>query len=105
MNSINQFFSEVQSNTLAMISLSILAKSSLLLLCAWAVVALQRRRSAAVRHMMWSIALSCSLALLALQVTMPAWKVMPRIDHAKPQTTLASAQAQPANENIFAMMA
>src|SRR3954471_6671614 len=103
MNSINQFFSEIPANTLAIASLGILAKSSLLLLCAWAVVALQRRRSAAVRHMMWTLAISCSLALLALQVALPAWKVLPRID--KAQETVPTAQPQPAAENILALTA
>src|SRR3954462_4582924 len=103
MNSMNQFFSEIQSNTLAMASLGILAKSSLLLLCAWAVVALQRRRSAAVRHMMWTLALTCSLALLVLQVALPAWKVLPRMD--KSQATVETAQVQLANENILSLMA
>src|SRR4051812_43768118 len=107
MTAVNEFFSAIQSNTSiqlgtwAMTSFGILAKSSLLLLCAWTFVALQRRRSAAMRHMTWTLALACSLALLVLPIAMPAWKVLPRIEKTQP----AKIVDLRAGENIFAMMA
>src|SRR3954470_21776204 len=77
------------------------AKSSLLLFAAWCATLLLRRKTAALRHLVWTSAIACSLALLALQFVLPAWRVLPRVQ----TTTDTQVALQPAPMEIRTFIA
>jgi len=54
------------------------AKSVIVILAAWCVVSLMRKRSAATRHLVWALALCALLALPVLTAALPAWRVLPQ---------------------------
>jgi TonB family protein len=56
------------------------AKATLILLAAYALSLVQRRASAAARHLIWTSAILSLLALPALSLVLPAWK-MPLASH------------------------
>ncbi|HEX8320234.1 M56 family metallopeptidase [Longimicrobium sp.] len=72
-------------------------KASVLLALAWGVTALLHRRSAALRHLVWTVALGGALAVPLLQVALPALEVA--VLPSPPQaaaSAVAPAPAEPA---------
>src|SRR5947209_10467433 len=70
---------ELRSDPVLMNLAVAVIKSSGIFLFAWGITLLLRRRSAAVRQLSWTIALACSLVLLALPAVTPAWKILPKM--------------------------
>ncbi|HEX5081040.1 MAG TPA: hypothetical protein VFY40_03275, partial [Blastocatellia bacterium] len=64
-----------QSIALVQLMLDALIKSAVMLSAAGLLAASLRRASAASRHLVWSVAMASLLALPALSVALPAWRI------------------------------
>src|SRR5438477_645222 len=82
---------ELRSNPLLMGLAVAVVKSSGIFLFVWGTTLLLQHRSAAVRHLSWTMALVCSLALLLLPAVTPAWKILPKMASASVVPTSAVA--------------
>lgn len=71
-------------------------RGSLVLLAALAAAALMRRSPASARHLVWLAALGALLALPALRLVVPAWRVLPdvRVAVTAPRTSQAAPVAE-----------
>jgi len=66
-------------------------KSSVILIVTFASTMFLRRQSAALRHMVWTMGLFCSLALPLFSLLMPAWHVEP-IRSTQPSPSVIASQ-------------
>lgn len=82
--------SELKASPLLMSLFASVLKSSAVFLAAWGGSLVLRRRSAALRHALWVAASACSLVLLILPATVPAWKVIPPLPATKTTAITAS---------------
>jgi TonB family protein len=74
------------------IFIEITVKSSLMLVITFSAAMSLRRQSAALRHMVWTVGLLCSLAIPMFSVVLPVWHVQP-IPAAQPPASVLTSQA------------
>lgn len=98
MNSILAPWSGLEPAALALLIEAAL-KGSALLLVAAALTFVLRRRSAAVRHLVWGVALAALLALPALLTVMPSWRVAVPVAN-RESSWSATAAAPTANSQL-----
>ena len=69
-------------------------KSTVVLACAWMITMMLRRRSAAVRHLVWTAASAAVLILPLLWCSLPAWRVPVAATFPGPATFQVSGSAR-----------
>lgn len=78
------------------IGLDFALRGSLVLAVAWLLTTLLSRRSAAVRHLVWSAALAAVLMLPLVQQCVPSWRVLPASETAEASVALRlPAESEP----------
>lgn len=76
------------------VSVDAALKSSIILMAAWAATLVMRRASAAMRHLVWALAVCAILTLPLLSGLLPKWRILPAWMGQKPAASAAAVAAR-----------
>ena len=83
-------------------AVDLVLRATVLLALAGVIAAMLVKASAAVRHIVWTVAVAAVLALPVLVAVLPAWRVLPRVavvEAPRPAVSIDAPQIPPAPED------